>query len=210
LIHDNGHIPRCPKTIRHLRPNALRNPGMHAASPAARAATDEGHRAETAHPANRGTARPACQISSDSSGWAARNLPTRGARTRRRGRWRFPRRRRGGGFAGARAGGGFAGGGSFNRAGVGGGSFNRAAVGGGNFNRGNFSGNTANFNRNINVSGGGYRGGYYGGVGWGGVAAGVAAGAVVGAAATSAYAYPSYAYPSSSCPYLTYPNCGLY
>ena len=46
--------------------------------------------------------------------------------------------------------------------------------------------NTANVNRNVNVSGGGYYGGGYSGPGWGGVAAGVAAGAVVGAAATSA------------------------
>ncbi len=124
-----------------------------------------------------------------------------------------------GGGGGMRAGGGrsYAGarGGAGGRAGAGGG-YNRGAAGSrnwsgvsasnrsvnaGNFNRTNV--NTANVNRNVNVSGGGYYGGG-GGYGWGGVAAGVAAGAVVGAAATAVATpnyYPATAYPAGYCPY---------
>jgi hypothetical protein len=124
--------------------------------------------------------------------------------------------RAGGGGGGMRAGGGGYAGGA--RGGYAGGGANRSAAAGsrnwsgvsasnrsvnaGNFNRTNV--NTANVNRNVNVSGSGYGGGYYGGAGWGGVAAGVAAGAVVGAAAT-AVATPNY-YPAPAapcCPYGT-------
>ena len=113
----------------------------------------------------------------------------------------------GGGFRGS-GGGGYRGGGS-----VAGGGVNRGGYAGrgswsgvaGSVNRGNFS--SANVNRNVNVSGGGYYG-----PSWGGVAAGVAAGAVVGAAAASTPYYyppaPAYPYPYN-CPYPDYPNCGL-
>jgi hypothetical protein len=115
----------------------------------------------------------------------------------------------GGGFRGGAGGGGFRGGAGGvaggHRGGFSGGGFNRAGagVGAGNLNRGNF-------NRNVNVvGGGGYRGGYGGGYygsGWGGVAAGVTGAAIGAAAASTSYYYPT---TSAYCPYPSYPNCGL-